>query len=63
LASPRQPIAARPAAGLDADRRREGLPRVGPFRLEQGPRVFDAARRAMQAALARPAHDVVTIAV
>jgi NTE family protein len=27
------------------------LPRVGPFRLEQGPRAFDAARRAARAAL------------
>jgi NTE family protein len=30
------------------------LPRVGPFRLEQGRRAFDAARRAMQTALNRP---------
>jgi len=29
------------------------LPRVGPFRLEQGPRAFDAARRAARAALDR----------
>ena len=32
----------------------EGLPRVGPFRLHQGVRAFDAARRAMREALARP---------
>lgn len=31
----------------------EGLPRVGPFRLEQGPRAFDAARRAARDALDR----------
>ena len=30
------------------------LPRVGPFRLEQGPRAFDAARRAAREALDRP---------
>jgi NTE family protein len=30
------------------------LPRVGPFRLEEGRRAFDAARRAMQTALGRP---------
>lgn len=29
------------------------LPRVGPFRLEQGPRAFDAARRAARSALER----------
>lgn len=28
-----------------------GLPRVGPFRLEEGPRAFDAARRAAREAL------------
>ncbi len=32
----------------------DNLPRVGPFRLEQGPRAFEAARRAAQAALSRP---------
>lgn len=32
----------------------DGLPRVGPFRLEQGPRAFDAARRAFSQALDRP---------
>jgi NTE family protein len=32
-----------------------GLPRVGPFRLEEGPRAFTAARRAVQEALGRPA--------
>jgi NTE family protein len=31
-----------------------GLPRVGPFRLEEGPRAFDAARRAARLALDRP---------
>jgi len=31
-----------------------GLPRVGPFRLHQGVRAFDAARRAMRDALNRP---------
>ncbi|MDB4993470.1 MAG: hypothetical protein JWM74_902, partial [Myxococcaceae bacterium] len=30
------------------------LPRVGPFRLEEGRRAFDAARRAMSTALRRP---------
>ena len=30
-----------------------GMPRVGPFRLEQGPRAFDAARRAARVALER----------
>lgn len=30
----------------------DGLPRVGPFRLEQGGLAFEAARKAMQAALA-----------
>jgi NTE family protein len=33
----------------------EGLPRVGPFRLEQGARAFDAARRAAKEALDLPA--------
>jgi NTE family protein len=32
-----------------------GLPRVGPFRLEEGPRAFAAARRAVLEALGRPA--------
>jgi NTE family protein len=40
----------------------EDLPRVGPFRLEQGPRAFDAARLAARAALDRPAARVVTVA-
>lgn len=31
-----------------------GLPRVGPFRLHEGPRAFEAARRGMREALARP---------
>ncbi len=33
------------------------LPRVGPFRLEQGPRAFEAGRRGMRAALSMPARD------
>jgi NTE family protein len=32
----------------------DDLPRVGPFRLEQGPRAFEAARRAAQTAMSRP---------
>jgi NTE family protein len=32
----------------------QGLPRVGPFRLHQGVRAFDAARRAMHEALDQP---------
>jgi NTE family protein len=32
----------------------DDLPRVGPFRLEQGPRAFEAARRATRLALDRP---------
>ena len=32
----------------------DDLPRVGPFRLEQGPKAFEAARRSARAALARP---------
>jgi NTE family protein len=35
------------------------LPRVGPFRLEQGPRAFDAARRAARDALRRPVEGAV----
>jgi NTE family protein len=35
----------------------DGLPRVGPFRLDEGPRAFEVARRATHAALdAPPAH-------
>jgi hypothetical protein len=30
------------------------LPRVGPFRLHQGVRAFEAARRGMQRALTQP---------
>jgi len=37
------------------------LPRVGPFRLEEGARAFAAARRAMKAALDRPADAVVSV--
>ncbi len=32
----------------------EDLPRVGPFRLEQGPKAFEAARRMAREALSRP---------
>jgi NTE family protein len=32
----------------------DDLPRVGPFRLEQGPKAFEAARRAAKAALSLP---------
>jgi NTE family protein len=39
----------------------DGLPRVGPFRLEQGPRAFEAARRAARLALARPVEPVVGV--
>lgn len=35
----------------------EALPRVGPFRLPEGARAFEAARRATRAALARPIVD------
>lgn len=37
----------------------EGLPRLGPTRLAEGPRAFDRARRAARAALERPAGDVI----
>ncbi len=37
-----------------------GLPRVGPFRLEQGIKAFEAARQAAQSALGRSADSVVT---
>jgi NTE family protein len=37
----------------------EGVPRVGPFRLEVGPRAFEAARRGMQRALASRADSVI----
>lgn len=36
-----------------------GLPRVGPFRLEQGIQAFDVARRAPQNALGRPVDSLV----
>jgi NTE family protein len=36
-----------------------GLPRVGPFRLPEGARAFEAARRAAKAALDRPVVDAV----
>jgi len=39
------------------------LPRVGPFRLEQGIRAFEAARKAARVALGRPANDVVALTV
>ena len=45
---------ARPRPGLAA-LRIDGLPRVGPFRLHQGARAFDHARRATQHALQEPA--------
>ena len=35
----------------------EGLPRLGPFRLEEGVRAFDLARRAAAAAMDRPVED------
>ena len=35
----------------------EGLPRVGPFRLEEGVRAFERARRAAAAAMDRPVVD------
>jgi NTE family protein len=48
-------------ASMEAPRRRGlvalvlgEMPRVGPFRLEQGPRAFDAARRAAREALELP---------
>jgi NTE family protein len=37
----------------------EQLPRVGPFRLEQGPKAFEAARSAMKEALGQPARESV----
>lgn len=40
----------------------DGLPRLGPFRLEQGPRAFQHARRATRAALEQPTADVVRVA-
>ena len=49
------------ASGLDVPRRPgltalviDGLPRLGPFRLERGMRAFELARRAAQEALSRP---------
>ncbi len=36
------------------------LPRVGPFRLEQGIKAFDAARKAAESALGRAANSLVT---
>ncbi len=39
----------------------EGLPRVGPFRLEQGPRAFEAARRATRVALDQPAAELLRL--
>ena len=35
----------------------DGLPRVSPFALDRGPRAYDAAARALVAALARPVLD------
>jgi NTE family protein len=37
----------------------DGLPRLGPFRLEEGPRAFMHARKATRMALDRPVTDVV----
>jgi NTE family protein len=39
----------------------EGLPRVGPFRLEEGPRAFEAARRGAREALAQRVESVLTV--
>lgn len=38
-----------------------GLPRVGPFRLHEGPRAFEAGRRAMREALGRAVAAVVEV--
>jgi hypothetical protein len=38
-----------------------GIPRVGPFRLQDGARAFEAARRGMTSALDRPADEVVVV--
>jgi NTE family protein len=38
-----------------------GIPRVGPFRLQDGARAFDAARRGMKSALDRSADEVVVV--
>jgi len=58
----RSPWRKRGARSMDVPVRRDllalairGLPRVGPFRLEEGPRAFTAARRAVRVALDRPA--------
>jgi len=39
----------------------EELPRVGPFRLREGARAYEAARRGARAALGRPVGDVVRV--
>jgi NTE family protein len=64
----RSPWRRKNSAALDAPSRPgltalviDGLPRVGPFRLEQGIKAFDAARRAAQVALGRPADGVVAL--
>ena len=64
----RSPWRRRNSASLDAPSRPgltalviHELPRVGPFRLEQGVRAFDAARRAARDALGRRVSDVVAL--
>lgn len=66
----RSPWRRKSSAALDAPSRHgltalviRDLPRVGPFRLEQGTRAFEAARKAAQAALGRPANGVVALSV
>lgn len=39
----------------------EDLPRSGPFKLDEGRRAFEAARKATRLALERPHHDVVRV--
>lgn len=39
----------------------EDLPRSGPFKLEEGRRAFEAARKAARVALSRPHHEVVRV--
>lgn len=39
----------------------EGLPRSGPFKLDEGRRAFEAARKAARAALERPHEEVVRV--
>ncbi len=65
----RSPWRARGSASMDVPQRAgltavvlEGLPRVGPFRLEEGPRAFATARLGMRLALGLPADRVVRVA-